>query len=766
MLAPNTILQNRYLIHRLLAQGGMGAVYEAHDQRLGNVVALKETFFSEDYLREAFHREASMLAALRHQSLPKVIDHFTENDGQFLVMEFIRGDDLARLLELYKGPIPVRDVMHWGDQLLGALEYLHTQSQPVIHRDIKPQNLKLNERGEIILLDFGLAKGARAGHTASAGQSVRGYTLSYAPLEQIQGEGTDPRSDLYSAAATLYHLMTGVVPPDALTRATAVIGGAPDPLIPASQVNPKVPPLVASVLQQALTQDRQQRFASATIMRRAMQNALNSPAQAQTQPGVRETGAQPAQPATAEQRPAPVTAPENQAPARRVVHSPAPQRQRKWLWPAMAAGALALTLGAGVWLGRGNKTEPARGAAPNAPATTTTSSDPAPDFGAAIPLASAEILARPDQKDVSYALTAGPGKLKLTLNVIGKGTSVAVDLFDDGKKQLRFQNGQSTLSAASSALNEQTEASVILERATPLVIHIENSSPDALQALRLRLDGPAKFAAGKDETAHKSAALAQLFAPRDNPRGLLLKQVFGGQQTEAEVYYGFSAGPGEIEFALDVIAAGANVTVEWFDEHARPLKFRDGATTFATPSSGPHEASRQRLLLDREQRVIMRIVNSNPAGTQGYRLKLNGPLQLAIDGLPEETAKSAAAMNLLFARRDTPAPLKGNDLSGTTMPKEGYYKLIAGPGEVKVMLEIESAGATLGAEFFDAEDRDIKFETGNSSQTIASTGKPEQKAATITLDREQPLLLRLTNSYPDSTRSWRVSLSGPVKPAR
>ena len=98
MLAQNSFLQNRYRIVRLLAQGGMGAVYEARDERLRSTVVVKETLFAEDRLRKAFEREAILLANLRHRALPKVTDHFVEESGQFLVMEFIPGKDLGELL--------------------------------------------------------------------------------------------------------------------------------------------------------------------------------------------------------------------------------------------------------------------------------------------------------------------------------------------------------------------------------------------------------------------------------------------------------------------------------------------------------------------------------------------------------------------------------------------------------------------------------------------------------------------------------------------
>src|SRR5215813_3269482 len=134
MLAPNTLLQNRYLIVRLLGQGGMGAVYQATDQRLGHTIALKETFFTDEMMLKAFEREARLLASLRHAALPKVSDHFTEGNGQFLVMEYISGNDLMTLLERRGTPVDADQVIDWAEQLLGALSYLHTQSPPIIHR--------------------------------------------------------------------------------------------------------------------------------------------------------------------------------------------------------------------------------------------------------------------------------------------------------------------------------------------------------------------------------------------------------------------------------------------------------------------------------------------------------------------------------------------------------------------------------------------------------------------------------------------------------
>src|SRR5436305_4141336 len=235
-LAPNTMIQNRYLVVHLVGKGGMGEVYLAVDQRLGSAVALKRTYFADDQtLGNAFEREAKILARLRHPVLPKVSDHFLEDGEQYLVMEHISGDDLSKRLEGAKKPFPLSWVMFWADQLLDALNYLHSHEPPIIHRDIKPQNLKLTDENHIVLLDFGLSKDSvmvtRSDPAATSG-SVVGYTPHFASMEQIRGTGTNARSDIYSLSATLYQLMTNTVPSDALARAGSIIGGHADPIIP------------------------------------------------------------------------------------------------------------------------------------------------------------------------------------------------------------------------------------------------------------------------------------------------------------------------------------------------------------------------------------------------------------------------------------------------------------------------------------------------------------------------------------------------------
>src|SRR5712692_2965017 len=271
MLAPDAVLQDRYRIIRQLGKGGMGAVYEAVDLRLDATVALKETFSVDERLRRQFEQEARLLAQLHHPALPRVSDYFTEGNRAFLVMQFISGADVAEIISQQPGPFPRNTVIAWADQLLDALIYLHTRDRQIIHRDIKPHNLKLTSSGQIALLDFGLAKAeATDVSTTISSTSIFGYTRRYSPLEQIQNHGTTPRSDIYALGATLYHLLTGVKPLDAVARATALVNSKSDPLRPADEIHRSVGPEIAAILSRAMALNPEDRYRSANDFREAL----------------------------------------------------------------------------------------------------------------------------------------------------------------------------------------------------------------------------------------------------------------------------------------------------------------------------------------------------------------------------------------------------------------------------------------------------------------------------------------------------------------
>lgn len=247
-LPVGTLLRDRYEIVDLVGQGGMGAVYKADDRRLrGRICAVKEVLPElasapgmESQAHEQFYREASVLARLDHPNLPKVSDFFEQDGREYLVMDFVPGQDLRLLVEEARrreGFLPEETVLAWATQMCDALEYLHTQDPVVLHRDIKPSNMKLTPRGVVKLVDFGLVKLLQPDESRTVTVVQGRGTVAYTPLEQYGGDTghTDVRTDIYSLGATLYHLLTGQPPADAKQRFLK-----PGSLIPPRDINPRI----------------------------------------------------------------------------------------------------------------------------------------------------------------------------------------------------------------------------------------------------------------------------------------------------------------------------------------------------------------------------------------------------------------------------------------------------------------------------------------------------------------------------------------------
>ncbi len=265
-LNPGTLLNNRYRIVSILGQGGMGAVYEAVDENLKIYVAVKENLFlSEEYTRQ-FQREASILATMRHPTLPRVGDYFAiSGQGQYLIMDYIEGEDLRQRIERMN-VLPARDVILIGAQICDALSYLHSRTPPIVHRDIKPGNVKITPEGEVCLVDFGLAKIMMDSQATTTG--ARAMTPGYSPPEQYGTARTDPRSDIYSLGATLYAALTGVIPEDGLARATNKAT-----LTPIRQFTPSVDRRLAEAIEIALEIEPEHRYQSAEEFKVALLEA-------------------------------------------------------------------------------------------------------------------------------------------------------------------------------------------------------------------------------------------------------------------------------------------------------------------------------------------------------------------------------------------------------------------------------------------------------------------------------------------------------------
>jgi serine/threonine-protein kinase len=291
-LPDGTILRQRYKLTNVVGQGGMGSIYRAEDLRLpGRLCAIKEVQpdpTASPELRaqaqEQFLREASILAQLDHPNLPKVSDFFAHDGRDFLVMDYVPGQDLRQIIEerlREDKVIEERLVLNWAVQILDALGYLHQQDPPVLHRDIKPANIKLTPNNRIKLVDFGLAK-LLAGDEARTITVIQGRgTALYTPLEQYAGESdhTDVRSDIYSLGATLYHLLTLSPPPAARERFLN-----PNVLRPPHQFNNTVSHNVSDAIMWALEMHPDDRPENVTIFSQTLLGQIARPPRRRSAP--------------------------------------------------------------------------------------------------------------------------------------------------------------------------------------------------------------------------------------------------------------------------------------------------------------------------------------------------------------------------------------------------------------------------------------------------------------------------------------------------
>jgi len=265
-----TVIQDRFVIEELLGKGGFSAVYLVRDrQDGGKKYALKELTDYDKQEKSKFAFERKLLQRLDHPALPSVHLVSEINDRTYLLMDYIEGPNLEVLRRQQPNMcFPLSQVLMLLTPIVDALTYLHSQEPPIIHRDIKPANIIVPTVGEkSMLVDFGIAKEYTADSTTTA---VRHCSPGYGAPEQY-GIGTDLRTDVYGLAATMYALLTGVIPVDSLQRATKIAGGGGDPLAPLQKLLPSLPTHIAYAIHRAMSINGDKRFASVSEFWQALQ---------------------------------------------------------------------------------------------------------------------------------------------------------------------------------------------------------------------------------------------------------------------------------------------------------------------------------------------------------------------------------------------------------------------------------------------------------------------------------------------------------------
>ena len=271
-LQPGDTLSHRYQIRQELGGGGMARVYLATDMRLGGrQMAVKEMDPANVVEEErawavaGFRREAEVVARLNHRGIARVTDFFEEEGLYYLVMEYVEGETLEAALRRSPGGLPEDQVLAWAGQLASVLDYLHNRPTPIIFRDLKPDNIIVQEKGTLKLIDFGIARYFKPGQTQD---TVQLGTPGYAAPEQSSQEGqSDPRTDVYSFGVLLHQLLTGYDP-----------ATTPLHLPPAGQLNPALSARVAAAIGQATHPDVEERFRSVRAFAAALGTTVGTPA--------------------------------------------------------------------------------------------------------------------------------------------------------------------------------------------------------------------------------------------------------------------------------------------------------------------------------------------------------------------------------------------------------------------------------------------------------------------------------------------------------
>lgn len=258
------ILGNRYRLLELIGEGGMALVYKAEDSLLCRAVAVKilrPQYASDAEFVERFHREAKAAASLSHPNVVNIFDVGKEDNIDYIVMEYIPGDNLKNIIKR-DAPMAVERALDITRQIGEALHHAHQRN--IIHRDIKPHNILVTPEGQIKVTDFGIARAISASSFTQTGMVVG--SVQYSSPEQVKGGVVGPQSDLYSLGCVLYELLTGTIPFQGDTSISIAMQHLQGNLVSIRELRPDIPPAVAKIVEQAMAKEITERYPSALAL--------------------------------------------------------------------------------------------------------------------------------------------------------------------------------------------------------------------------------------------------------------------------------------------------------------------------------------------------------------------------------------------------------------------------------------------------------------------------------------------------------------------
>ena len=271
-----TILDRKYRIVELVGSGGMAMVYKAinmSNRRFVAVKMLKEEYKEDAEFLRRFQREANAVLNLSHENIVRAYGVGTYNGLPYLVMEYVEGHTLKNLIEK-NGALPIRTAIGITCQILDALSAAHAHG--IIHRDVKPQNMIVTDKGRVKLADFGIAREVKATTVTFSGQKVLG-SVHYISPEQAKGTIAHEESDLYSVGVCLYEMLTGTVPFEADSTVTVALMHLQEKPVPPNEKNPDIPRALNDIVLKALAKTPEERYRTARDMRTDLVRSLSDP---------------------------------------------------------------------------------------------------------------------------------------------------------------------------------------------------------------------------------------------------------------------------------------------------------------------------------------------------------------------------------------------------------------------------------------------------------------------------------------------------------